>query len=113
MTVRLPFANRSVSSSTRCSTSASGVPTRIVKTPSGPAPGAAGPPAGSTRAKVTERSVTLGGRLAASMTAPRASTTARSTTFSSSRTFPGQRYASRQPSASSVKPSSTRLFLAA
>ena len=40
---------------------------------------------------VTERSVTLGGRLPASMTPPRASTTARSTTFSSSRTLPGQR----------------------
>ena len=78
VSVLLPLVTRSVSSSSRAVTSASGVPMRMVSTPSGS--GVA--PAIS------------GGRSATSMRAPRASTTARSTTFSSSRTLPGHEYAS-------------------
>src|SRR6266850_1678131 len=92
VSVLLPWLSRSVSSSRRASTSASGVPTRIWNTPSGtaaaplPSPAAGGPP----RVSMTGRSRTASGRSAASTRAPRASTTARSTTFSSSRTLPGQ-----------------------
>ncbi|OGL00333.1 MAG: hypothetical protein A3E31_01650 [Candidatus Rokubacteria bacterium RIFCSPHIGHO2_12_FULL_73_22] len=74
MSVLLPRVTRSVSSSRRCSTSASGVPIRTESTPSGS--GVA--PAISS------------GRSATSICAPRASTTPRSITFSSSRTLPGQ-----------------------
>src|SRR5882672_4986851 len=88
VSVLLPWLSRSVSSRSRASTSASGVPTRIWNTPSGtaPAPGPCGPP----RVSMTGRSRTASGRSAASTRPPRASTTARSTTFSSSRTLPGQ-----------------------
>src|SRR6185295_12369743 len=77
VSVLLPWLSRSVSSSRRASTSASGVPTRIWNTPSGtaaaplPSPAAGGPP----RVSMTGRSRTASGRSATSTRAPRASTT--------------------------------------
>src|SRR6185436_1192896 len=82
VSVLLPRVMRSVSSSMRCSTSASGVPTRMRSIPSPPPSPAVSPGAG--RSSTMAFSVILSGRSPTSTVLPRASTTARSTTFSSS-----------------------------
>src|SRR5262249_11342368 len=71
-----PLVIRRVSSRSRCSTSASGVPTLILKNPS-PGTRPSGPALSSSRTLMTDRSTTASGSSAVSTRDPRARTTAR------------------------------------